>query len=419
VRQADDLVAAIEPLVDARSGVLGGLARFRFHDGFEGETFAFGCPVGSPQQLHDVPPNRRKYDLDSAGSGLDETTARVRALVEGLERYCSFIPSTAGAIVASARELGDEALDPRRLPQCSPAERERAPAEHRLKLPDPDAKTRWIKGYSLTRRKPLWIPLTAVFLGLPEPDEEHLAFAITTGFAAGTTYEQAVLAGLCEVIERDSLTIWWLLQLPMPHVELRGLDPRLDELLRKTERTGVRTDFIDLTTDVGVPVIAAVQRRARAEPVSLAYTACRLRGEDAALRAMEEASYSRLDTRSFLDSSGFWERPDADPFAFATASPNRRDTLPRPVEVGPGGAVETLVWRLAGLGMEVLAVEATLPEVRDVGIKVVRVIVPELMPMTIGTHIRLLAHPRLYAVPARLGYGERTEADVTSAPLPH
>src|SRR4029077_10929338 len=126
----------------------------------------------------------------------------------------------AGILRASSRSLGDRALDPRRLPQCSASERRRAAAAFILRAPDPDREELWIRGYSLTHERPLWVPLTATYLGLPLPITDHLMFPLSTGLAAGTSFRQAILSGLCEVIERDSLALFWLHQLPVPRIDV-------------------------------------------------------------------------------------------------------------------------------------------------------------------------------------------------------
>ena len=74
--------------------------------------------------------------------------------------------------------------------------------------------------------------------------------------------------------------------------------------------------------------------------------------------------------------------------------------------------------RLADKDIEVFVVDVTQPEVRDVGLVVVRVIVPELMRISFAHSIRYLAHPRLYAAPEKMGYGARTEDMITDDPIP-
>jgi ribosomal protein S12 methylthiotransferase accessory factor len=338
---------------------------------------------------------------------------------------------------ATARSLGDQALDPRRLPQCSSRERARAPKAFALRKPDLDRDDLWIRGYSLTDQGPLWVPLTAAYMGLPLPIGEHALFPVSTGLAAGTSFRQAILNGLCEVIERDSLALFWLHQLPMPRIEVRHLStPALADLLRSGDAAGTETTLLDLTTDVAVPVVGAIQRCARAGPHAIVMGACRLDGESAALRVLEEVGSLRVALTEAADRrvgrEAFFSDADRTPesfgllyagpdgparLKFATDETPVVDAFPR--SIVSDDPLATIVDRLATMGMETIAVDVTAPEVREVGIVVVRVIVPELMPISFTHHARYLGHARLYDGPRALGYGRRTEEMITDDPIPY
>jgi ribosomal protein S12 methylthiotransferase accessory factor len=163
--------------------------------------------------------------------------------------------------------------------------------------------------------------------------------------------------------------------------------------------------------------------------------ACRPDALTAAVRVLEEAGSLRL-ALGWSDQEADWETvlsgmpqpPEAfgllyagedgpARFAFANQNPNVKSELP-PCAEGDS-PLEWIVGRLAGLGMEVFVVDVTSPEVREFGVVVVKVIVPELMPITFSHSVRYLGHPRLYTAPAKLGYGERTEESVTNDPIPY
>lgn len=77
-----------------------------------------------------------------------------------------------------------------------------------------------------------------------------------------------------------------------------------------------------------------------------------------------------------------------------------------------------LVQRLKQAGCDVIAVECTTDEAHDVGFRVVRVIIPQLMPLSFTHRARYLAHPRLYEAPARMGLPVHGEADINPNPQP-
>ncbi|WP_437943682.1 YcaO-like family protein [Sorangium sp. So ce281] len=431
------LIDRLAPLIDERCGIIRRVRRFIFPPGFEGQMHGFTAFLGRPAALHPGPSRTgsKLGSLTGSGTAVDETTAQIRAVCEALERYCGVMYPTEGVLRATPRSLGDRALDPARLPRCSARERARAPSAFRLREPDPDRDELWVRGFSLTHERPIWVPLTATYMGLPLPIREHALFPLSTGFAAGAGFRQAILSGLCEVIERDSLALFWLHQLRMPRIAPGSArSPLVAALLRSAEAAGTETALLDLTTDVGVPVIGAVQTCAHSAPHAIAMAACRPDGEAAAARVLEEVGSLRValsEPAPPVTRASFFADADQTPesfgrlyagpdgparFAFATREAPVATAFPRPIE--GDDPLAAIVARLAALGMEVVAVDVTMPEVRDFGIVVVKVIVPELLPISFTHHARYLAHPRLYDAPERLGYGARTEESITDDPIP-
>lgn len=432
--ELNSLLERIDPIIDERCGVLAGALPLNFPPGFMDQMHGFGSCVARPTELHPVHSSTDPElgALMGYGTALDKTTARVRAVCEGLERYCSVMYPPDGVRRARPDALEGAVCDHSRFPQCSPDELRTG--REKVRAPDPSREDYWIRGYSLLARTPIWLPLTAVYLGLPIPISEHVVWPMSTGFAAGSTYDQAVLSGLLEVIERDSLALWWLHQLPMPRLtaQVANQDPRLMTLIEQGGKVGVESHLFDLTTDVRVPVVGVVQVDPHARPHVITMGACRLRGIDAAIRVLEEAGSLRIAianqapiTRNDFMSSPhrtpeefgalYAERDAIERFAFATEGADSHHGFPPEVTVDP---LDTIVGHLGDLGMEVLVVDVTLPEVRAVGIVVVKVVVPELMPISFAHDVRYLAHPRLYEAPRRMGYGLRRESMITRDPIP-
>ena len=58
-----------------------------------------------------------------------------------------------------------------------------------------------------------------------------LAWADSNGCAGGTTLEDACLQGFYELVERDSVAIWWYNRTSRPRVDLVSFDdPYIEEL---------------------------------------------------------------------------------------------------------------------------------------------------------------------------------------------
>ena len=57
--------------------------------------------------------------------------------------------------------------------------------------------------------------------------------------------------------------------------------------------------------------------------------------------------------------------------------------------------LQWLIERLKANNIEAVAVELTTDDLRESGLRAVRVVIPQLMPMSYVTQARFLAHPRL------------------------
>ena len=80
----------------------------------------------------------------------------------------------------------------------------------------------------------------------------------SSGCAAGVNLDDAHRRALLECVARDAMAIWWYGRQSRQHLHIRQLDqiaPRLSWWLANRSR---KTILIDITSDIGVPVIASV-----------------------------------------------------------------------------------------------------------------------------------------------------------------
>jgi ribosomal protein S12 methylthiotransferase accessory factor len=90
--------------------------------------------------------------------------------------------------------------------------------------------------------------------------------ALSTGCAAATSAQEALARGLLELIERDAASAWWLAG--QPPARLRPDSPeaaafmRLHAELRQSEGPRRTTRVLDITSDLSVPVMAAIAHHA-------------------------------------------------------------------------------------------------------------------------------------------------------------
>lgn len=377
-------------------------------------------------------------NVNGVGSALDGERARLVSIAEALERYsvCSWHDDD--LVVAAEAELTEECVSPQRWPRCS--ESEFARDDCGLVPYDPSVPIRWATAWSLTRRRSVLVPAVAVHLHMtPQSPSELFTRGVTTGAAVHSDLRSAVLGGLLEVVERDALSLSWLQRLPLPEL---SIDPEaLDADTRAHYETGssghLSIRVFDATTDFGIPVLYAIQL-ADHEPslAQIVCATCDLDPRRALGKLYRELAALRIALRDHVR-RGPVGRPDDGTVsvigsAAYNASRDRRHVFAhllegerplRSIDALPGlpaGAdpLGTAVSRLAERGAEVLAVDITTDEARQVGMHAVKVLVPEAVPLSFIHSERYLATPRLYAAPTAMGHERRAGESVNPEPQP-
>ncbi|MHB8340316.1 MAG: TOMM precursor leader peptide-binding protein [Mycobacteriales bacterium] len=366
---------------------------------------------------------RRNLRGQSGGKGRTDVQARVSAVAEAIERYSGVWRGTEPVRRAAYDDLGPDVAvliaDLLLYSQRQYADRVEWNARRagRLQLvPEPfrtDLPCDWTTAWSLTHDRPTLVPAAYVWFGHPDLADHFFTFGDGNGNAAGNVQEEAILQGLCELIERDAVGIWWYNRIRRPAFDLDSLDDPYVELLRRYY-AGMGRDLwmLDITSDLGVPTFAAVSPRqdGPTEDVGLGFGA-HIDPRVAAMRALTEMNQflPAVARRNPDGSTLYWED---DPAALAWWQTTRIAEEPwlvpdgsPPTGVGDHGGLvrDTLTDDLLGLldrvhaaGLEVLVADQTRP---DLDLAVVKVMVPGLRHFW-----RRLAPGRLYDVPVQLGW---------------
>jgi ribosomal protein S12 methylthiotransferase accessory factor len=158
----------------------------------------------------------------------------------------------------------------------------------------------WTEGFDLLSRRPIWLPYESAHANftLPSPPGSGFFGASTNGLASGNHILEAACHALCEVIERDAVTLW---RARSNHDDVRRLDldtvtdPACRQVLTRLEEADLEIAAFDATSDVGVPAFHAVllDRRHEGSHPGLG-AGCHLAPEIALLRALTEAVQVRM-----------------------------------------------------------------------------------------------------------------------------
>lgn len=326
--------------------------------------------VGRPLTM-ELPPTGAPAQVDGSGSAVTHELSELYALAEALERYSSGTWDPAEVIVAPASELGDTALCLDSLPRCS--QRELADPRCPLCNPNKNEPIRWVRGISLTRRAPTWIPLIITRLFVAPWPSESFALPISIGAAAHTDAEIAVLSGLSRIAS----------------IVMCATDP---------DPTRAAVKVIKETAASRIALEGAAES-GRGKTSSAEF-------ESVFDGALYMAAPERSHAFSFLGSSG------------CQGTRRKLSALPTCKQRSPRETLANLVDRLSSLGMEAYVVDLTTPEARAAGLTVIKALVPGLQPLSFATRAQFKGHPRLYRAPLAMGYEARAEDALNPDPQP-
>jgi oxazoline/thiazoline synthase len=360
---------------------------------------------------------RPVYGGQGWGKGRNDLQAKVGALAEAHELICGCRRGDEPVERGRLADRGESAVPPEALLQFSARQYDdrqltKLTASGPNQVPerfDPETELEWSKVWSLTHERTRELPAALCWFGSVVP---CLGGANSNGCAAGSTLEEAILHGLGELIERDSVALWWYSRARRPGVDLNSFgDPYYDLLRERLAELGRELWVLDLSTDLGVPAFVAVSCRADGG------SSAPLFGFGANLDAATAVSRAVTEHNQIVAGSTSPSLSPRPPNPFAGVDAVREPWLfPDPAvrhrRAGDYTSAATddiakdvaiCVARLAEVGIEVLVLDQSRPECE---LRVVRVTAPGLRHFW-----RRLAPGRLYDVPPAIGWikAPRTE----------
>ena len=246
------IVRRLVPLVPAPNGLI----------------HAYGAVYQTPPA---GPPPLRHGGLETAGGkGKTDVQARTSALCEALERYSRIYQGYEPVRRASYKDLGEAAVHPNACMNFSARQYQHREALNAARttpkdwIPAPfdeSADIAWTPAWSLTHETFKYVPTAYCYARYRGPGHAFCV-ADANGNAAGNTLEEAIVQGFLELAERDSVALWWYNRVRAPAVDLQSFgEPYFLDLQAYFRSLGRALWVLDLTTDLGIPVFAALSRR--------------------------------------------------------------------------------------------------------------------------------------------------------------
>ncbi|PWC85514.1 hypothetical protein TSH100_15300 [Azospirillum sp. TSH100] len=357
---------------------------------------------------------------------------------ESLERYGGSIYDEEELPLCTAGELGDTARLADDLILFSDASYGLDGMPYRPY--DSNRPRRWAEGWNRLTGEAIHLPAQVVLFDYVEADSwERLLPPCSSGLGSGTTLEQAALAALCEVVERDAFMVHWLLRrrptrLPKSQIEAALRDPALAPLL---DSPALNLHVMQLDTDIGIPVILAAIKSASRNIVAFG-ASCKLSPMQAVRKAVLEALhcwFGAYDHRvkklpdmtkdrivGFLDHAAYYYNEDHfSNVAFLLDGETRELEWDGDCEAAAGKPageqLDAVARKLASLGYVSCLFDLSPVDVRELGFRVVRAIIPGLHPLYSGPWI-VDQDTRLRRVGKFLGLNPDTPLNREPHPFP-
>ncbi len=191
-------------------------------------------------------------EVSSGGLGVNENKqiAMISCLAEALERYCmSYIPKEE-IIVGKKQELNSENT----FDDFSTYSEKQYQENNCFLNPNAD-KIEWVKIYNINNKNFKYWPASLIYL--PFDLNKVVAETTSTGMAAGFTIKECIQSGLMELIERDALMINFMQRLNPPEININTIKG-INENLVKLIQNDYSIKVYKLYSDIKVPIYLSI-----------------------------------------------------------------------------------------------------------------------------------------------------------------
>lgn len=371
-----------------------------------------------------------------SGTGVDEQTAKLRAIGEAIERYCLSLTRYDDCLTGRAAELDRPMLDPERMLAFSNTQLASKPFD---RADIRNSVYHWTATTQLTDGETVFVP--GQLVRLPFGDNLTVRQPTSHGAAAGTDVTSALYRGLCELVERECFAIAYLNELSVPRIDLESVpSERCRKLVTELSRMGWQLTALDLSLDhpFETCLVIGISSGDETPMLNLGLNAAdgMLRAINGALHEVFQFAIQQPDSpqtelledpesnvRTLNDRKSLWNREEMiDTLDFWLESSTMCDieradsfSVPEPIE-----SIERFRTFLDERGLEAYVSDATTTDIRNLGFRVVSVSIPKFHPLHLDERFRYLGTERLYEVPIHTGNLEsrRTEDDLNDVPHP-
>ena len=339
----------------------------------------------------------RGRDQQSAGAGHTREVALWSTLGETAERYAATVIDTSRLICSTYNRIEGVAVHPSKFILFSVSQYNSQ--EFPFQKFDEDIEVYWTPAIEYPSCKEVFVPAEFVWSGAPTARNSSLDNGYSTGLAAGPDAREASFSAIREVVERDAYMCYFLTRTPPPPLSLKAAQGVLPiETSRLLERDDIEFSFLDVTTDINVPCVLTHMWAKHDNSKGIASGLC---AHPNAARALEKSIIECFHTFNWLIDLNRWENvSDSDvvqfmdhvryyigpnktkKLAFMFDSEEQSDLLNN--ETWENESTTNLINNLDKRGYKTYLVDITPCDIRELGISVVRAVIPGLQPIYAG-----------------------------------
>ncbi len=375
------------------------------------------------------------YGGRSSGCDYKWESAFLATVGETVERYCSAFYDLKKGIHAPFRELNRPAVHPSEYALFHPEQ-----YKNKKYLIEPfteEVDLTWFPTIDLTDGQEKWTP--GAFIYMPWTKEKRwVNLGTSTGLAAHTSLNKALLVALYEAMERDSFVLTWNQKIVPPKIKIT---PEVNKLLETHYPGDYDWHFFNMTYDLEVPSVFGIcfGKSEFGDFVAVG-TSTRATMGEAMQKVIKEVGQAVAYFRYLLSLKGDWEPNDdfhqltnfEDHSVYYLKRKDLWHVFDRWVEAEPTETVDLyakdersdtekiqeIMTIMKKKNYNVLFKDLTTPDVHQAGFYSIRVFIPQLIQMAGIYSYYYLGAKRLYEVPAKMGYTSHDYENLNHYPHP-
>lgn len=357
------------------------------------------------------------------------------AQLEAVERYCSiYYPYRATDIYGKFSQLTN-AIHPEICILPSSDKNPFTPYQNDLEI-------YWTEAESLKNKKTVLIPEQLAIYGdsfFRDMEKQHrFIYDSSNGVALGASFEEAVLYGLLELIERDNFLTTWYGSIPVDEVTIDslGLSNDILKTINRFKQDSFDVRIFDISMELGVPSFWALIRNLKANKM-YAYTAAgsnplpHKAAESALLEAFVGIQiHDNMNTKfdigipnevnEMKDHVNYYSScQHRAAFDFLNTSHVITLSSQKYIsEINTKLYLKELIQRILAKYEDIYVVNLTSKEMEELGLYTVKVIVPGFIPMTFGVQNERVSLNRINRERNRRGLEEVRVINLYPHPFP-